>query len=83
MLQTQYNSIKKVKQNYMFYFFAEVGKRGEGGKNILMASEWVKTSIASGLLCMRPDTIKPFLNAKLFCVMTLDLVDRLCQGGRG
>ena len=65
MLQAQYNSIKKVKQNYMFYFFAEVGKRGEGGKNILMASEWVQTSIASGLLCMRPDTIKPFLNAKL------------------
>ena len=54
----------------MFYFFAEVGKRGEGGKNILMDSEWVQTSIASGLLCRRPDTIKPFLNAKLFCVMT-------------
>ena len=70
MLQAQYNSIKKVKQNYMFYFFAEVGKRGEGGKNILIGSEWVQTSIASGLLCMRPDTIKPFLNAKLFCVMT-------------
>ena len=70
MLQAQYNSIKKVKQNYMFYFFAEVGQRGEGGKNILMDSEWVQTSIASGLLCMRPDTIKPFLNAKLFCVMT-------------
>ena len=34
MLQAQYNSMKKVKQNYMFYFFAEVGKRGEGGKNI-------------------------------------------------
>ena len=44
MLQAQYNSIKKVKQNYMFYFFfAEVGERGEGGKNILMGSEWVQT----------------------------------------
>ena len=60
-----------------------MGKREEGGKNILMATEWVQTSIASGLLCMRPDTIKPFLNAKLFCVMALDLVDRLCQGGGG
>ena len=37
-LQAQYNSIKKVKQNYMFYFFAQVGKRGEGGKNIFMGS---------------------------------------------
>ena len=38
MLQAHYNSIKKVKQNYMFYFFAQVGKRGEGGKNIFMGS---------------------------------------------
>ena len=38
MLQAQYNSIKKVKQNYMFYFFAQVGKRGEGGKNKFMGS---------------------------------------------
>ena len=40
MLQAQYNSIKKVKQNYMFYFFAQVGirKRGEGAKNKFMGS---------------------------------------------
>ena len=38
MLQAQYNSIKKVKQNYVFYFFAQVGKWGEGGKNIFMGS---------------------------------------------
>ena len=38
-LQAQYNSIKKVKQNYMFYFFAQVGKRGEGIKTY----SWVQT----------------------------------------
>ena len=38
MLQAQYNSIKKVKQNYMFYFLEQVGKRGEGGKNKFMGS---------------------------------------------
>ena len=38
MLQALYNSIKKVKQNYMFYFFAQVGKRGGGGKNIFVGS---------------------------------------------